>query len=91
MIDPITTDKGYTLTLAQMKRRDVMVPHAQNGPDYRRGVRDNLMRLHWSEDHEQADYYLTRAEACMPGAPVITATIRTTEPASTDEDQKEKS
>lgn len=78
----LTTDKGYTLTPAQIARRALLVPRAQNGPDYVRGVRDNLVRLQWSEDHEQVDYYLTRAEACVPGAPVITATIRTEEPVS---------
>lgn len=79
-ITTLTTNKGYTLTPAQIERRSKLVSRAQNGPDYVRGVRDNLVRIHWSEDHEQVDYFLTRAEACVPGAPVITATIRTEEP-----------
>lgn len=77
----VTTAKGYILTPAQTARRELLVPMAQNGPDYVRGVRDNLVRCSYSEDHEQVDYFLTRAEACVPGAPVITAVIRTEEPA----------
>ena len=80
MSDTRTTMKGYTLTAGQMSRIFAIQHLAVIGPGYVRGVRDNLSRLNYAEDAEGVDYFLTRAEACVPGAPVICEIIRTVEP-----------
>lgn len=80
-MDPLTTHKGYTLTAGQAARREALLPHVEFGSNYVRAVHDNLGRMAWSETHDQVDLWLTRAEACVPGAPEISAVIPTVEPA----------
>lgn len=75
----ITTRKGYVLTEGQVERLEALRPLAEYGPDYRRGVADNIGRVYHAEDAEGVDYFLTHAEANVPGAPVITQTIRSRE------------
>lgn len=74
-----STNKGYSFTEGQIERIRALLPFAENGPDYRRGVRDSLTSVMWAEDAEGVDYFLTHAEAALPGAPVITETIRSKE------------
>ncbi|KMV17547.1 hypothetical protein ACT17_14720 [Mycolicibacterium conceptionense] len=80
MTNNLSTAKGYTLTAGQVARRAELLPSAENGAGYIRAVADNLARIRNAEDHEQVDYWLTRAEASLPGAPAITEIIRTIEP-----------